>query len=94
MKVAIERPKYFERIRPFIGKLIIKVLIGQRRVGKSYLLGNLLEIKDNFKKMVVSMDPFQGHSYKGVERYSPTTTSSTKIQQGFPTQLCHSGQTF
>jgi len=32
------RPKYDLKIRPFVGKPIIKVLIGQRRVGKSYLL--------------------------------------------------------
>ena len=38
MKKMIERPKYFERIRPFIDKPVIKVLTGQRRVGKSYLL--------------------------------------------------------
>lgn len=30
----INRPKYTERIAPFINKNIIKVLTGQRRVGK------------------------------------------------------------
>ena len=34
----INRPIYTERIRPFIGKGIIKVLTGQRRVGKSCIL--------------------------------------------------------
>ncbi|MBD5248110.1 MAG: ATP-binding protein [Barnesiella sp.] len=34
----IERPLYMDRLRPFIGKNIIKVLTGQRRVGKSYIL--------------------------------------------------------
>jgi hypothetical protein len=38
-KEYIPRPDYIERIRPFIGKDIIKVLVGQRRVGKSYLAG-------------------------------------------------------
>jgi predicted AAA+ superfamily ATPase len=47
MKV-INRPIYTERIRPFIGKGIIKVLTGQRRVGKSYILLQLMqEIRDN-----------------------------------------------
>ena len=32
-----------DKIKPFIGKSLIKVLIGQRRVGKSYLL---LQIRD------------------------------------------------
>lgn len=34
----ILRPLYMDRIRPYIGKSIIKILIGQRRVGKSYIL--------------------------------------------------------
>ena len=43
----IDRPYYSNRIRPFIGKGIIKVLTGQRRVGKSYILLQLMhEIKD------------------------------------------------
>lgn len=37
----INRPSYTERIVPFIGKNIIKVLTGQRRVGKSYILRQL-----------------------------------------------------
>lgn len=34
----IARPAYLDRIRPFIGKNIIKVLVGVRRCGKSTLL--------------------------------------------------------
>lgn len=41
MKEIIDRPAYTERIAPFIGKNIIKVLTGQRRVGKSCLLQQL-----------------------------------------------------
>lgn len=41
MEEIIKRPAYIERISPFIGKNIIKVLTGQRRVGKSYLLRQL-----------------------------------------------------
>ena len=40
----ISRPLYIERIRPFIGKDIIKVITGQRRVGKSYLLYQLIDL--------------------------------------------------
>jgi hypothetical protein len=39
----LNRPVYTDRIRPFIGKGIIKVLIGQRRVGKSSLLLQLMK---------------------------------------------------
>ena len=42
----IERPVYSKRIIPFIDKDIIKVITGQRRVGKSYILFQLIhEIK-------------------------------------------------
>lgn len=34
----IDRPIYLDRILPYAGKNIIKVLTGQRRVGKSYIL--------------------------------------------------------
>ena len=40
----IERPLYINRLKPFIGKSLIKVLVGQRRVGKSYLL---MQLRDN-----------------------------------------------
>lgn len=44
MNKYIERPLYIDKIRPFIGKSLIKVLIGQRRVGKSYLLMQLRDL--------------------------------------------------
>ncbi len=37
----IDRPAYTNRIMPFVGKNIIKVLTGQRRVGKSCILCQL-----------------------------------------------------
>lgn len=39
----IKRPVYSDKIRPFIGKEIIKVITGQRRVGKSYILFQIIE---------------------------------------------------
>lgn len=39
----IIRQKYLQKINPYIGKQLIKVLIGQRRVGKSYILKQLIE---------------------------------------------------
>ena len=37
------REGYLDRIRPFVNKHIIKILTGQRRVGKSYLMKLLIE---------------------------------------------------
>ena len=41
MAQLINRQYYTDLIAPFIGKNIIKVLTGQRRVGKSYILKQL-----------------------------------------------------
>ena len=43
----IERNLYFNQIEPFIGSGLIKVLTGQRRVGKSYVL---LQLMDEVRK--------------------------------------------
>jgi predicted AAA+ superfamily ATPase len=39
MPDLIDRPLYLDRVRPFMGRDLIKVFVGQRRVGKSCLLG-------------------------------------------------------
>lgn len=41
---SIPRPLYIDRVIPFIGKSLIKVFTGQRRVGKSHLLFQLMSI--------------------------------------------------
>jgi predicted AAA+ superfamily ATPase len=38
------RNRYINKVEPFIGKNLIKVFTGQRRVGKSYLLFQIIEI--------------------------------------------------
>lgn len=51
IKTYHKRPYYLNKIRPYIGSDLIKVLIGQRRVGKSYILLQLIdEIKAGDKK--------------------------------------------
>jgi hypothetical protein len=46
-KKYIPRPLYFNKIEPFIGSGLIKVLTGQRRVGKSYVL---LQVMDEIRQ--------------------------------------------
>lgn len=46
-KKYIPRALYFNKIEPFIGTGLIKVLTGQRRVGKSYVL---LQVMDEIRK--------------------------------------------
>ncbi|NJY64045.1 ATP-binding protein [Salinimicrobium sp. CDJ15-81-2] len=38
------RSHYLEKLQPFIGQNIIKVITGQRRVGKSYLLFQIIQL--------------------------------------------------
>ena len=49
IKSYIKRNSYFEKIKPFINKDLIKVITGQRRVGKSYFLNQVMDFiqKDN-----------------------------------------------
>lgn len=43
----IYREKYLEKVKPFIDKQIVKIFVGQRRTGKSYML---LQLSDFIKK--------------------------------------------
>jgi uncharacterized protein len=43
LKKYVKRPIYLDRIAPFVGQNLVKVLVGQRRVGKSYLLLQLID---------------------------------------------------
>ena len=42
-KMYIERKMYLKRILPFMGKDLIKVIVGQRRAGKSFLLFQIMD---------------------------------------------------
>ena len=44
IKTHIPRDRYLSRIEPFFGKEMVKVLTGQRRVGKSYLLFQIMDM--------------------------------------------------
>ena len=42
-RILKKRKGYIDRIKPFMQKSVAKVLTGQRRVGKSFLLYQLIE---------------------------------------------------
>ena len=42
-KESTPRPDYTQKVEPFTGKQIIKVFTGKRRVGKSYLMYQLMD---------------------------------------------------
>jgi predicted AAA+ superfamily ATPase len=41
---VFDRPDYTEKIRTYIGQPIIKILTGQRRIGKSFIIRQIIEI--------------------------------------------------
>ena len=44
MESEFIREKYLKKVKPYIGKNIIKVLTGQRRVGKTTILRQIVEL--------------------------------------------------
>lgn len=71
----IDRPQYTNRIRPFIGKGLILVLTGQRRVGKSCILQQLMKelvLKENSNIIYINKEKVEFdfiHSYKELSQY-------------------------
>lgn len=72
MKPAyIRRPIYIERIKPFIGKQIIKVITGQRRVGKSYILLQLIdEIRNIYPDCNTIYINFELHEFDAIRTHT------------------------
>jgi len=67
----ITRENILEKVEPFIGDSLIKVIVGQRRVGKSYILYQLIDIIKKLKKKVniiyINKEDFQ---FDSVRNYS------------------------
>jgi predicted AAA+ superfamily ATPase len=70
MKIPVyfTRSLYIERIRPFIDTQMIKVIVGQRRIGKSYLLYQIMdEIKSKYSEadiLYINKELFEFDSIK------------------------------
>jgi len=70
-KNIIFREDYFEKIKPYIGNSLIKVLIGQRRVGKSYILYQLMtEIKKLYPDSDIIYINKEDYSFDSLRNYS------------------------
>jgi len=54
----IDRNTYLSKIEPFINKSVVKVLVGHRRVGKSYVLYQIIELikKNNTQANIIYID--------------------------------------
>ena len=61
---------YFRQIEPFIGDRLIKILVGQRRVGKSYILLQLKEdIKKRFPEAQIIYIDKEDYQFDGMDTY-------------------------
>jgi len=69
-KIYKKRPYYINKIKPYIDSNLIKVLIGQRRVGKSYILLQLMdEIKAKDPKANIVYINKEENEYDAVVNY-------------------------
>jgi uncharacterized protein len=70
-KNFIYREGYFKIIEPYIGDSLIKVLIGQRRVGKSYILYQLMEEIRNLSHLsgIIYIDK-EDYAFDSIKNYS------------------------
>ena len=79
-----KREKYLTRIRPFIGKPLIKVLIGQRRVGKSFLLETIAQelILEGVQIIYIDKENYEFDDikdYKTLNDYIIKTAESPRV---------------
>lgn len=81
----IQRPIYISKIRPYIRKNLIKVLTGQRRVGKSYLIFQLIEeiLKEepNANIIYINKEDLQYDFIKNAGDLNEYITSKLKTDQ-------------
>jgi uncharacterized protein len=69
-EIRIYREGYFELIEPYIGDSLIKVLIGQRRVGKSFILFQLMdEIKKKNPLTQIIYINKEDYSFDAIKNY-------------------------
>jgi uncharacterized protein len=70
-KKYIPRPLYFNKIEPFIGTGLIKVLTGQRRAGKSYVLLQVMdEIRNRDREATIIYINKEDYRFEFIKDYN------------------------
>lgn len=66
-----KREEYWEKIRPYIGKKLIKVLVGMRRSGKSYFLRQLRDqfYEDGLKEEMFLLIDMEDIRHDAIKNY-------------------------
>jgi len=65
----INRDIYLNRIEPFIGKNLIKVITGQRRTGKSYLLRSLMKLIETTDNQIIYINK-EDYEFDKIKHYA------------------------
>ncbi len=67
----LKREIYLKRIIPYIGKNLIKVIVGQRRTGKSYLLRQIVELikKQHPERQIIYINK-EDFAFDSIRTYS------------------------
>lgn len=88
-KIYKKRPYYIDKITPFVGVDLIKVLVGQRRVGKSYILLQLMDmIKTKDKKANIIYINKEENEFDNIADYRDLIAYAEKqIKQGVKNYL-------
>lgn len=78
-KTFIARQKYLDQVKPFIDKQVIKVFTGQRRVGKSYLMLQIIDlIKQKNKKAHIIFIDKEDYTFDSIKNYHDLTNYLTQ----------------
>ena len=74
MEQYITRDRYLHKIEPYIHKGVIKVLVGQRRVGKSFLLYQIMDkIRGGVKNPHIIYINKELHDFDSIKNYHDLT---------------------
>jgi len=83
IKTYKKRDLYLKRLMPFIGKSLIKVIVGQRRVGKSYFLFQVMDelLKHGLKKSEILYINKESLDFDFVKDYKDLVTCIKKAEK-------------
>jgi uncharacterized protein len=66
----LKRTIYFEKVEPFMGDRLVKILVGQRRVGKSHVLLHLKdEVKTRFPEDICVYINKEDYAFDALKNY-------------------------
>lgn len=85
----ISRPNYYSRVEKFLGKGILIVLTGQRRVGKSYVMKELVQRKQQLENVCVIYINKEKTSFDFIQNYKDLVTYIDEQREaGKHTYIC------